>query len=588
MKPVLMNKTKGKIIAAFGVFALTFLFIGCYGQTKSDKIDQLINTYAKYGQFNGSVLISEKGEIIYKKGFGLANVEWNIPNQPDTKHRLASMTKQFTAMLILQLVSENKLKLQVPISAYLPDYPKKTGDIITIHQLLTHTSGIPNYTDFASYRDIMRDPYRPEELVDLFADSSLQFTPGEKFSYSNSGYILLGFIIEKITGKNYEQVLQEKILTPLKMNNTGYDHANTIIKNRASGYYKVGNNFQNAGYIDMSTPFAAGAIYSTVEDLYLWDQALYTEKLLPDKYRDLLFGKYIPESERSYYGYGWSIGEMPVGNTKEQLQTISHSGFINGFNTLITRIPSDKSLIVLLSNAGGAPLDQMTIAINGILYNKPYNFPKKSIAYSMMEVIEKDGITTALSYFKAIKDSDSYYLSESEMNDVGYQLLQSGKAKEAAAVFKLNVEAYPNSFNVYDSYGEALMAVGNKSEAIENYMQSVKLNPGNENGLKVLRAQGINTDTLIIKVSIEELKLLEGEYLVTNPASESDSKWQIEFEVVNGVLYGNDRGYRYKLVPVGDNKFRNPDDGALLVFDTTDKDAITLLLFGRFKFRKVI
>ncbi|MGB3074699.1 MAG: serine hydrolase domain-containing protein, partial [Chitinophagales bacterium] len=445
-----MNKTKGKIIAAFGVFALTFLFIGCYGQTKSDKIDQLINTYAKYGQFNGSVLISEKGEIIYKKGFGLANVEWNIPNQPDTKHRLASMTKQFTAMLILQLVSENKLKLQVPISAYLPDYPKKTGDIITIHQLLTHTSGIPNYTDFASYRDIMRDPYRPEELVDLFADSSLQFTPGEKFSYSNSGYILLGFIIEKITGKNYEQVLQEKILTPLKMNNTGYDHANTIIKNRASGYYKVGNNFQNAGYIDMSTPFAAGAIYSTVEDLYLWDQALYTEKLLPDKYRDLLFGKYIPESERSYYGYGWSIGEMPVGNTKEQLQTISHSGFINGFNTLITRIPSDKSLIVLLSNAGGAPLDQMTIAINGILYNKPYNFPKKSIAYSMMEVIEKDGITTALSYFKAIKDSDSYYLSESEMNDVGYQLLQSGKAKEAAAVFKLNVEAYPNSFNVYD------------------------------------------------------------------------------------------------------------------------------------------
>ncbi|MBK9730361.1 MAG: serine hydrolase [Chitinophagaceae bacterium] len=583
-----MNKTKGKIIAAFGVFALTFLFIGCYGQTKSDKIDQLINTYAKYGQFNGSVLISEKGEIIYKKGFGLANVEWNIPNQPDTKHRLASMTKQFTAMLILQLVSENKLKLQVPISAYLPDYPKKTGDIITIHQLLTHTSGIPNYTDFASYRDIMRDPYRPEELVDLFADSSLQFTPGEKFSYSNSGYILLGFIIEKITGKNYEQVLQEKILTPLKMNNTGYDHANTIIKNRASGYYKVGNNFQNAGYIDMSTPFAAGAIYSTVEDLYLWDQALYTEKLLPDKYRDLLFGKYIPESERSYYGYGWSIGEMPVGNTKEQLQTISHSGFINGFNTLITRIPSDKSLIVLLSNAGGAPLDQMTIAINGILYNKPYNFPKKSIAYSMMEVIEKDGITTALSYFKAIKDSDSYYLSESEMNDVGYQLLQSGKAKEAAAVFKLNVEAYPNSFNVYDSYGEALMAVGNKSEAIENYMQSVKLNPGNENGLKVLRAQGINTDTLIIKVSIEELKLLEGEYLVTNPASESDSKWQIEFEVVNGVLYGNDRGYRYKLVPVGDNKFRNPDDGALLVFDTTDKDAITLLLFGRFKFRKVI
>src|SRR5437762_9724935 len=275
-----MNKSKRTITKTvfLGAFILLSIFNVSCSQTKIDKLDKLISAYSENGQFNGSVLVAEKGIIIYKKGFGLANVEWNIPNQPDTKFRLSSVNKQFTAMLILQLVAKNKLKLDVPISTYLPDYPKKNGDILTIHHLLTHTSGIPSYTDFPFFRDMMRDAYSPEEIVNLFADSALEFTPGEKFEYSNSGYILLGYIIEKITGKSYEQELQSKIFTPLKMNNTGYDHNSTVIKNRASGYNRIGTTFQNANYIDMSVPFSAGGIYSTVEDLYLWDQALYTEK----------------------------------------------------------------------------------------------------------------------------------------------------------------------------------------------------------------------------------------------------------------------------------------------------------------------
>jgi len=556
------------------------------GQTKIDKLDQLISTYAQYGQFIGSVLVAENGEIIYKKGFGLANMEWGIPNQPDTKFRLASVTKQFTAMLIVQLASENKLKLDAPISTYLPDYPKKTGDIITIHHLLTHTSGIPSYTDFPVFRDMMHDAYRPEEMVKLFADSALQFTPGERYEYSNSGYILLGYIIEKITGKPYEQVLQSKIFTPLKMKNSGYDHNDAVIKNRASGYNRIGTTYQNANYIDMSVPFSAGGIYSTVEDMYLWDQALYTEKLLPKKYMDLLFQKYISANGPFYYGYGWMLGKMPVGKAGDQIETINHDGFINGFNTQITRVPSDKSSVVLLNNTGGAPLQKMTTAILGILYNKPYDFPKKSIAYSLLDAIEKDGITKALSYYKEIRDSGNYYyLNESEMNGVGYQFLQSNRAKEAAAVFKMNVEAFPNSFNTYDSYGEALLALGDTTQSIENYKKSVKLNPGNGSGLKVLKELGVNMDSLIKKVSVESLKLLEGEYIATNPPT--NKEWKIEFKVVNGELTGNDKGYHYRLIPVGENEFVNPDDNASLVFDTKDKSAITLTLFGKFRFRKV-
>jgi CubicO group peptidase (beta-lactamase class C family) len=581
----MMSKSKRAIMKTvfLGVFIATGIFNISYGQTKVDKFDKLISAYAEYGKFNGSVLVAEKGNVIYKKGFGLADMEWNIPNQPDTKHRLGSITKQFTATLIMQLVEQGKLKLDVPISTYLPDYPKKNGDVITIHHLLTHSSGIPNMTSFPGFvKDVMRNSYSPVQLVNISADSALQFKPGERFAYSNSGYLLLGYIIEKVTGKSYEQVLQENIFTPLKMNNTGYDHHGTLLKNRASGYEKNGRSYVNAGFIDMSVPHAAGALYSTVEDLYLWDQALYGNQLLRKENMDLLFTKHIP-SGGGHYGYGWNIGEIPLGNTVERIETVGHGGGINGFNTQITRIPSDKSFIVLLNNTGGAPLNEMTNSIAAIIYDKSYDLPKRSVAYSLADRIEKEGIPATLEYYKGIKDSTGYYLNENEMNQTGYQLLQTGKVKEAAAIFKLNTQAFPKSSNVYDSYGEALMALGNKTEALENYKKSVKLNPGNEGAIKILKANGIKTDDLIKKVSIEYLKLLEGEYL-----NADNKEWKIKFEVAEGILYGNDRGYRYKVLPVGEGEFVNPDDGASLVFDTKDKNAITMVLFGREKFKKVM
>ena len=552
-------------------------------ETKAYKIHEFVNTCFEYGKFNGSVLVAEKGKVIYKNGFGQANMEWDIPNKENTKHRLASISKQFTSMLILQLVAENKLDLDVPITKYLPDYPKSKGDQITIHHLLTHTSGIPNYTSFSSYWDMMRKPHSTTEIVNLFADLALEFSPGEKFNYSNSAYVLLGVIIEKVTGKSYDQVLQDKIFSPLKMNDTGYDKNKTVLKNRASGYNKVANTYENANYIDMSTPYAAGALYSTVEDLYLWDQALYTDKLMPQKYMDLLFEKHIPAWGGQHYGYGWEVGKISIGNTREQLATISHGGTINGFNTRITRIPSDQSLIILLNNAGGAPLHDMTSAIIGMLHDKSYTLPKRSLAFSLLDKIDKDGITAALLSYKEIRESDDYHLDENEMNLSGYQLLQSGKTKAAAAVFKLNIEAFPNSFNTYDSYGEALLVLEDTTLAIENYKKSVQLNPGNENGINVLNALGVDTGPLITKVPVKHLKLLAGEYQATN----SNREWKILIEEVDGELFGNDGGYRYKLNPVGGDRFINPDDGATVVFDAKDKNAITFVIFGRVKFKKM-
>jgi CubicO group peptidase (beta-lactamase class C family) len=459
-------------------------------QDKINKINALLNDYNAYGKFNGSVLIAEEGEVVYKKGFGMANMEWDIPNQPDTKFRIASITKQFTAMLILQLASENKLDLHATISTYLPNYPKKNGDRITIHHLLSHTSGTPEFDVLINYRDIEKKRLRPEEMIEIFAEGELQFTPGEKYSYTNTGYVVLGYIIETITGKSYAEVLQEKIFTPLKMTNSGYDQHYKVLKNRASGYSKgyLRNDYYNVNFVDMSIPYAAGSIYSTVEDLYLWDQALYTEKLLPQKYRDLLFAKHISTRNR-YYGYGWFIKESPIGSTSEYIETFSHGGDINGFRTLITRIPSTQSTIILLCNVEGRaiPRDEITRAIIGILYNQPYDH-KLSVAYSLQEVIKKEGVQAGIDYYNEVRNVEDYYLDEDEMNIAGYEFLLADQAKNAEVFFKLNVEAFPKSANVYDSYGEVLLMLGDKEKAIDNYKKSVELNPNNRNGVQVLEA----------------------------------------------------------------------------------------------------
>ena len=452
---------------------------------KTDKINEIVSLYSDYEGFNGSILVAYEGEIIYGKGFGLANMEWEIPNQVDTKFQIASITKQFTAILIMQLVSENKLDLHKPISTYLPDYPKENGEQITIHQLLTHSSGI---TDVRHEEKV----FRPKEMVNQFADEPLQFTPGEQFSYSNSGYTLLGYIIETITNESYEEVLHDNILKPLNMKNTGFYRHRPLIKNMSSGYNKVWGDYFNIDYSDESSAYAAGAIYSTAEDLFLWDQALYTEKLLPKKYMDLIFSKHITASFGGHYGYGWELTEKPIGNTSNSIETIGHSGTISGYCALFTRIPSSNSTIILLNNTRRAYLNAITTAVSGILYNQPYDFPRKPLARFMLEVIENEGIKKGILFYKEHKDLDDYYISEQELIVVGYKLLHSENAQYAAEVFKLSTEVFPNKDNPYDSYGEALLVLGDTIKAIKNYKKSVKLNPNNRNGLQVLKELGID------------------------------------------------------------------------------------------------
>jgi len=450
-------------------------------QTKAERIDALIQKYTEYGQFNGSALVAEDGKVILKKGYGFANLEWDIPNAPDTKFRLGSITKQFTAMLIMQQVEKGKIVLDDPVVSYLPDYPKPQGAKVTVRHLLNHTSGTPNYTEFLDIRSD-RKPYPVSQLVATFSARPLEFEPGTQWKYSNSGYVLLGAILEKTTGKPYEQLLQENILQPLGMKNTGYDHFEAILKKRATGYEKQ-RVLVNASFLDMSVPYAAGAIYSTVEDLYVWDRALYTDRLISEKSKAEYFKPVL-----NNYAFGWGVSYVRLGEAPDSVLAIAHGGGINGFNTLIRRIPAQHHLIVLLNNTGRTALEEMAGGISAILYDKPYAAPRRSLADEIEKVVREEGVDQALIAYKNLKQKRTeYYLSEEEMNQLGYTLMQGANTKGAIEVLKLNVEEFPSSWNVYDSLGEAYMNDGQVILAIRNYEKSVALNPNNTGGAETLK-----------------------------------------------------------------------------------------------------
>lgn len=452
---------------------------------KAAKIDQLAHQYADCCQFTGTVLVSEHDKVIFKGGYGLADREWNVPNTPDVKFRVGSITKQFTSMLILQQVEKGTIKLDGHITDYLPDYRKDTGSRVTITNLLDHTSGIPSYTDDPKFfPDTSRNYYAVDDFVTKFCSGDLQFESGSKFHYDNSGYFILGAILEHVTGKKYETLLQENILTPVGMHDTGYDHWSTIIPRRATGYSETLDGAENAPYLDMALPFAAGSLYSTVEDLYKWDQALYTDKLLSAGLKQKLF---TPNLEN--YGFGWFIRTIPKDEPGAGKTIVEHEGGINGFNTDEVRNVDDHDLIVIFNNTPGASLEDFAQGIRAILYGQEPTPPKRSFIYDLRETVRNQGVDAAIARYKQLKAANSpkYDFNEGVLNHLGYDLLEKDRVADAITVFKANADEYPKSLRVYDSLGEAYTQAGNKQLAIESYKRSLELDPKDQNAADRLK-----------------------------------------------------------------------------------------------------
>ncbi len=348
------------------LFAALCVVLVSFSQQMSAKLDTILSTYAHLHKFNGSVLVAKKATILLNKGYGYRNAAGNVVNDENTIYQLGSITKQFTAAIILKLQEEKKLRVQDKLSKYFPAYPK--GDSITIEQLLTHTSGIYNYTqngDFMSKE--VTNPATREKIMALFKDKPLDFSPGTGWNYSNSGYSLLGYIIEIVTGKPYEEVVRKYIFTPLQMTHSGFDFTHLKSTEKATGYFKLDNpNAAPAPTVDSSVSFSAGAIYSTIGDLYRWHNALLTNTILTKAQQEKA---YTPV--RNKYGYGWGIDSL------EGKRRVGHGGGIHGFITNIARVPEDDVCIVLLSNASDQTLEEITKTIFNVLYNKPYELPKE-------------------------------------------------------------------------------------------------------------------------------------------------------------------------------------------------------------------
>ena len=303
------------------------------------RMNELVKAYVDDKEFMGSVLIARNDDILLNKGYGFANLEWQIPNTPTTKYRLGSLTKQFTAAAILLLEERGLLNTEDLIAQHMPNAPAAWKNI-KIFNLLNHTHGIPNYTQLPEFRAITSFKKTPLEQIQLFIDKPLDFEPGTQYVYNNSGYVLLGYLIELLSGQTYEGFIQENIFSPLGMNDSGYDSHTEVISHRASGYSKeVDDHVTNADYLDMSLPYSAGSLYSTTEDLLKWTQGLFGGKLLSPA---SLHKMTTPFKE--HYGFGVEIKEI------DGITVIMHIGGINGFHTALIYSPETKTTIAVLSN----------------------------------------------------------------------------------------------------------------------------------------------------------------------------------------------------------------------------------------------
>jgi CubicO group peptidase (beta-lactamase class C family) len=353
-------KASVRLIFVFAPIAM-LMFCLSPGADAQDlaRMEQAIRSHAdETKSFMGAVLVARERQVLLSRGYGSANLEWNVPNTPATKFRLGSVTKQFTATAILLLEERGKLRTDDPVKKHMPDAPP-AWDRVTIFHLLTHTSGIPSFTSFPEYRSAKRVATTPENLVASFRDSPLEFAPGEKWNYSNSGYVLLGYLIEKVSGQTYEAFVQEHIFAPLGMNDSGYDSNAKVIPRRAAGYSPSADGWVNADFIQMSIPHAAGALYSTTEDLLLWTQGLFGGKLLSPASLEKMTTPF-----KNDYALGLVV------RTANGRRMVFHNGSIEGFNSSLAYFPESKLTIAVLGNVNGPGVDQVSMLLGRVAHGE--------------------------------------------------------------------------------------------------------------------------------------------------------------------------------------------------------------------------
>lgn len=467
------------------LFTLLLFCSSLCAQTKKEKLDAVMKAYHNYNMFDGAVLVAENGKVIYKNAFGMANREWDIPNTTDTKFMIGSVSKPLTALLMLLQVQKGLVSLDKTIADYLPEFSKKNGSRITIRQLLSHTSGMPNYDimkDF--FPRISRQNFTREEYIKLYMDSTLAFEPGTSYYYSSWGYFTLGYIMEKVTGKSYSQLMREEIFDKLGMNSSGsYFHTQVVAK-RATGYDYDFKGYTSSDFRDQSNTMGTGDLYSTVEDLFKLHIALTNNTLLNKKLTDEMF---TPGMRPAQYGYGWFNKKFKYSPT-DSIASNFHLGMTEGFLSFLVRIPSTNSMIVILCNSSPTDFFGITGNLAKVLYNKPV-VVKQPVHKAMETLIGSKGVEKAVEAYQVMqKDTVHYYVDWISMDFLGNKLYDLKRYEDARILFENNAAAFPDKDLSLCSLAKTYEALGRKEDAITWYKKALAITPGYEEARNRLKA----------------------------------------------------------------------------------------------------
>ncbi|NPD86034.1 serine hydrolase [Lentimicrobium sp. L6] len=467
------------------IFFIVSILLITKSFAQKEKIDRYLASCNERGLFNGTALIAKGDSILFNKGFGLANREWNIPNDVDTRFDIGSLTKQFVTVITLQLVEEGKLNVDNVISDFLPKYRKDIGDIVNINHLLKHTSGIKPYVAVRGIDNQLAQTLSKETALEVLHSGDLEFEPGERYRYNNSGMCILVYIIEKITKKAFEDNLKERIFIPLKMKNSGLIKPNKVIEKLASGYILGMGEYTKPKYLNPLNTYGAGGLHSTVEDMFLWNRSFAKHSLLPEKYDEWFYDPYDEFHPGNGHAYSWDITTLQLPDTKKKTKFAHYNGAQWGYLCEMAWIFEGDYTILLFTNIGhNNNIWAVESGIRNILLNAPYKIPLPSLNSVLAKNLNND------TFYKLILDvknnKTQYSINEQSINMLGYNLLWRNNLTKAQLVFELNTKLFSESSNAFDSLGELYMTIGKKKNAINSFKRSLELNPENKNAKAML------------------------------------------------------------------------------------------------------
>jgi len=450
----------------------------------TQKIDKLVNDYTALGTFSGTVLVAKDGNVIYEKASGMEDREANKPLTMSSRFNIGSMGKTFTAVAIMQYVEQGKLSLDSKLSEMLPEYAFANADKITLAQILSHTAGLSNYMTHPDFDKRTKEYTTIDQFLTLALEVPPVGAPGEKFAYSNTGFVVLGKIIEKLSGKNYFDYIKEKIWQPLEMNNTTVYSVNTRAENKAAGYDLLPNGEKiYQGAFDIPA-LSDGGAFSNVYDLLKYANALKGNTLLKDETKKEMFTKRANFGPITGYGYGFMI------YTDKGENVAGHGGDCPGYSSDLNMMFDKGYTIIILSNYQGLSRG-LSVRLMDLVNGKEYPAPKKPVTFVIYDLLKEKGVKylseNSENLNASLKEKGYDALNDDGLlNNLGYTLLFNVSMEEATDLFTINAQLFPDVPNVWDSLAESYMKRGDNEKAVVYYKKVLELDKANENAKKMI------------------------------------------------------------------------------------------------------